>query len=115
MKTEVKRQRRSRRHHKIRSKIFGTKKRPRLSVFRSNKQIHLQLIDDASQKTLLSVKPKKGSKQTKLEQAVETTKDMVAAATKAGIKEVVFDRGGYNYHGRVKAVADTARELGLKL
>ena len=115
MKTEVKRQRRARRHNKIRSKIFGTKNRPRLSVFRSSKQVHLQLIDDAAQKTLLSVKPKKGLKQTKLEQAIAATKDLVAAAAKAGIKEVVFDRGGYTYHGRVKAVADTARKLGLKL
>jgi len=115
MKPQIKRQKRQRRKRRVTSRMFGTKQRPRLSVFRSHKHIHLQLIDDSVQKTLVSVKLDKKMKQRGIEQAKEVAKKLVMAAKKAGITTAVFDRGGYKYHGRVKAVAETARELGLKI
>ncbi|MFA5420832.1 MAG: 50S ribosomal protein L18 [Patescibacteria group bacterium] len=106
-----------RRQVKIRFKISGTSSRPRLSVFRSNKGMFIQLIDDSIGKTLASVnfKELKGSeKLTKVEQSLAMGKILGEKALKQNISEIVFDRSGYKYHGRVKAVADGAREAGLK-
>jgi large subunit ribosomal protein L18 len=117
MSVLTKREARVRRHRRVRGKVSGTAERPRLAVFRSNKGISAQLIDDASGKTLAGaswVGLKKSFKGTKTEQAAEVGKLLAAAAKKAGVEAVVFDRGGYLYHGRVKALADGAREGGLK-
>jgi large subunit ribosomal protein L18 len=110
------RQARERRHRRVRLKISGTAERPRLTVRRSNRGIEAQLIDDATGTTLASASHlgvKKTFKGTKSEQAAEVGKLLAAAAKKAGVETVVFDRGGYLYHGRVKALADAAREGGL--
>jgi large subunit ribosomal protein L18 len=111
------REARLRRHKRVRRRIFGTAERPRLVVFRSNRGIAAQLVDDVEAKTLASashIQLKKGFKGTKTDQAAEVGKLLAAAATKAGIQTVVFDRAGYLYHGRVKALADAAREGGLR-
>lgn len=95
---------------------MGTDKKPRLCVFRSNKHIYAQLIDDVKKQTILSVndsKLKKG-KQVKVDLAKEIGKAIAKAALENKIEKVVFDRGPYKYHGRVKAVAEGAREGGLK-
>ena len=107
---------RLRRHRRVRGKVSGTAERPRLAVFRSNRGITAQLIDDRSGKTLaaaswLDTKTFKGNKS---EQAVEVGRLLAEAAKKAGVESVVFDRAGYLYHGRVKALANAAREGGLK-
>jgi large subunit ribosomal protein L18 len=107
---------RQRRHRRVRSKVFGTAERPRLVVFRSNRGIEAQLVDDLEGKTLaaaswLNLRSFKGSK---TEQAAEVGKLLAQNAKKANVETVVFDRGGYLYHGRVKALADAAREGGLK-
>jgi large subunit ribosomal protein L18 len=117
MATLTVRQARERRHRRVRRKIAGTAERPRLAVHRSNRGIEAQLIDDVEGKTLASASHlgvKKTFKGTKSEQAAEVGKQLAAAAKKAGIEAVVFDRGGYLYHGRVKALADAAREGGLE-
>jgi large subunit ribosomal protein L18 len=111
------REARQRRHRRIRGKIAGTAERPRLVVTRSNKGISAQLVDDQAGKTLAAASwlaLKKSFKGTKTEQAAEVGKQLAANAKKAGIETVVFDRGGYLYHGRVKALADSAREGGLR-
>jgi large subunit ribosomal protein L18 len=111
------REARARRHQRVRRKIVGTAERPRLVVFRSNRGISAQLVDDVGRKTLASAghgQLKKGFKGTKTEQAAEVGKLLAAGAKSAGIETVVFDRAGYLYHGRVKALADAAREGGLK-
>ena len=111
------RQARERRHRRIRGKVAGTAERPRLAVFRSNRGIFAQLIDDESGRTLAGagwLGLPKGFKGDKTEQAAEVGKAIAAAAKKAGIETVVFDRGGYLYHGRVKALAEGAREGGLQ-
>jgi large subunit ribosomal protein L18 len=110
-------QARARRHKRVRGKVSGTAERPRLVVFRSNRGISAQLVDDLGGKTLAAgswLGLKKSFKGTKTEQATEVGKLLAANAKKAGIETVVFDRGGYLYHGRVKALADAAREGGLK-
>ena len=109
--------RRQRIKHRIRKIVAGNESRPRLSVFRSNKEIDAQLIDDLNGKTLLAVSSRdKGisGKGTKIEVAALVGKALAEKATKAGIEGVAFDRNGYLYHGRVKALADGAREAGLK-
>lgn len=107
-----------RRHKKVRSKIKGTSSIPRLSVFRSNKKLYLQLIDDELGKTLISVSNKELPRQKKTDNKVcdslKLGKILAAKAVKKNIKTIVFDRGGYKYHGRVKAAADGARDGGLK-
>jgi large subunit ribosomal protein L18 len=110
-------QARKRRHRRVRSKMHGTAERPRLVVFRSNKGISAQLVDDDNGRTIASagwMQLKKTFKGDKSEQAAEVGKLLAAGAKKAGVEAVVFDRGGYLYHGRVKALADGAREGGLK-
>ncbi|MAR21348.1 MAG: 50S ribosomal protein L18 [Flavobacteriales bacterium] len=102
----------------IRSKIFGTSDVPRLAVFRSNKQIYAQLIDDTVGKTLAAASSNDKNlakfKGTKIDQATAVGKSIAENAKSAGIETVVFDRGGFLYHGRVKALAESARESGLK-
>ena len=110
------RQARERRHRRVRSKVAGTANRPRLVVHRSNRGITAQLVDDLEGRTLASASHlglKKSFKGTKKEQAAEVGKLLALIARKAGVETVVFDRGGYLYHGRVKALADGAREGGL--
>jgi large subunit ribosomal protein L18 len=116
MATLTKPQARARRHRRIRGKVSGTVERPRLVVFRSNKGISAQLVDDDSGKTLagaswVGLKSFTGNK---TDQATEVGKNLAAAAKEAGVETCVFDRGGYLYHGRVKALAEGAREGGLK-
>ncbi|MDP4278916.1 MAG: 50S ribosomal protein L18 [Bacteroidota bacterium] len=99
----------------VRSKISGTPERPRMTVFRSNKQIYVQIIDDKAGKTLVSASSMKmEEKISKKEQAVKVGEMISKNALEAGITTVVFDRNGYLYHGRVKEVADAARKGGLK-
>lgn len=106
------------RHKRVRGKIFGTAARPRLNVFRSNCNIYAQIIDDDAEKTLVSASSLEkdfpqgfsGNRQAAREVGLRVAKKAVAA----GISEVVFDRGGYLFHGRVKELADGAREGGLK-
>jgi large subunit ribosomal protein L18 len=99
----------------IRAKISGTPERPRLTVFRSNKQIYAQVIDDVTGKTLVSASSLKlDVKAPKCEIAAKVGEQIAKAAQEAGIQTVVFDRNGYLYHGRVKQLADAARNGGLK-
>jgi large subunit ribosomal protein L18 len=108
---------RERRHRRVRGKISGTAERPRLAVFRSNLGITAQLIDDESGRTLADAswqQLKKSFKGNKTDQAGEVGKLLAANAKKAGVDSCVFDRGGYLYHGRVKALAEGAREGGLR-
>ena len=117
MTSLTKLQARERRHKRVRGKVIGTADRPRLVVYRSNKGISAQLVDDLEARTLAAaswLNLKKSSKGTKTEQATEVGKLLAANAKQAGIESVVFDRGGYLYHGRVKALAEGAREGGLK-
>ena len=111
------RQARERRHRRVRAKVHGTAERPRLVVFRSNRGIEAQLVDDDAGKTLASASHlalAKSFKGDKTAQAEAVGKALAAAAKKAGVDACVFDRGGYLYHGRVKALADGAREGGLE-
>ena len=116
MATLTKPQARARRHRRIRGKVAGTAERPRLVVYRSNKGISAQLVDDLAGKTLAGASwlglPKSFTGK-KTEQAAEVGKLLAAAGRKAGVERVVFDRGGFLYHGRVMALADGAREGGL--
>jgi large subunit ribosomal protein L18 len=108
---------RERRHRRVRGKIEGSAERPRLVVYRSNRGISAQLVDDVTGRTLAGASwlgLKKSFKGTKTEQASEVGKLLAGQAKKAGIETVVFDRAGYLYHGRVKALAEGAREGGLK-
>jgi large subunit ribosomal protein L18 len=104
---------RARRHLRVRAKVQGTAERPRLVVFRSDKHIYAQLINDVTQHTLVTVTDN-GLTGKKAEKSVEVGKRIAEKAKAAGIVKVVFDRAGYQYHGRVKAVADGAREGGLE-
>lgn len=99
---------------RIRGKISGTPERPRMSVFRSNKGIYVQLIDDLAGRTLVASSSKGKEGGTKTEVAAKVGADIAKKALESGIKEVVFDRNGYLFHGRVKSLADAAREAGLK-
>jgi large subunit ribosomal protein L18 len=110
-------QARRRRHRRVRSKVSGTAERPRLAVFRSNRGIEAQLIDDLDARTVaaaswLHVKGEEGSKS---DQAAAVGKLLAERAKAAGIESVVFDRAGYLFHGRVKALAEGAREGGLRI
>jgi large subunit ribosomal protein L18 len=116
MSTLTKLQARERRHRRVRGKISGTAERPRLVVHRSNRGIFAQLVDDETGRTLAgagwtNVAKPDGSK---IEQAAAVGEALAEAAKEAGIEQCVFDRGGYLYHGRVKALADGAREGGLR-
>lgn len=111
-----KNQNRKKRQARVRGKISGSPERPRLNVFRSNAHIFAQIIDDQSGKTLVSASSLNKANQggTKTEQANKVGKSIAELAKSAKIENVVFDRGGYVYHGRVKALAEAAREAGLK-
>ncbi len=106
---------RNKRHRRVRAKVSGTAERPRLAVYRSNVGIYAQLIDDIARKTIAGVSPKelKDQKVTKTEMSKLLGEMMAKKAKDAKIDTVVFDRGGYQYHGRIKAFADGAREAGL--
>ena len=109
-------QARARRHRRVRAKIHGTAQRPRLVVFRSNRGIEAQLVDDEAGKTVVSaswLQFRSPKKVTKSEQAADVGRRLAASARKEGISGCVFDRSGYLYHGRVKALAQGAREGGL--
>jgi len=100
---------------RVRSRVFGTPEKPRLSVFRSNKQIYAQLIDDVHSNTILAASSADiEEKINKIEKATIVGKAIAEKAIQAGIDKIVFDRNGYLYHGRVKSLADGAREGGLK-
>ncbi len=115
-KIKAKREGRIRRHNRVRAKVSGTAETPRLNVFRSNKGLFIQLIDDVSGKTLASVNDAEiKAGKTKVEKAKEAGKIIAKKAQEKNIKKVVFDRGGYQYHGRTQAVAEGAREGGLEL
>lgn len=110
---------RIRRHRRVRKRVAGNPERPRLSVFRSNLHIYVQVIDDAAGRTLAAASTVESSvsktiaEQSRVEQAKAVGRLIAERAKAAGIDKVVFDRGGYKYHGRVQALADAAREAGL--
>jgi large subunit ribosomal protein L18 len=118
--SKQKRLARERRHRRVRVRVTGTPERPRLNVFRSLRHIYAQVIDDRTGHTLVSastVDPdvrKEAEGKSKTEQATIVGKIVAERALKAGIKQVIFDRGGYKYHGRIKVLADAAREGGLE-
>ena len=107
-------EKRYRRHLRVRKKVTGTAARPRLVVFRSLKHISAQLVDDVAGRTLMTVTSVEIEQGKKSEKSLEVGKRIAAKAKEAGITHVVFDRAGYKYHGRVKAVADGARKGGLE-
>ena len=116
MPVATKPQQRLRRRRRVRARITGTEERPRLSVFRSNRGIFAQLIDDRAGRTIASVAWTEGElrKLSAGEQARRAGELLAERAKQAGVETCVFDRGGYRYHGRVRALADGAREAGLK-
>ncbi|REH75654.1 50S ribosomal protein L18 [Staphylococcus felis] len=108
---------RLKRHARVRTKLSGTSEKPRLNVYRSNKHIYVQIIDDTKGVTLAQASTKDSGVEatsTKVEQATKVGEAIAKAASEKGITAVVFDRGGYLFHGRVKALADAARENGLQ-
>ena len=112
---QTKAESRARRHARVRAKVAGTAERPRLAVFRSNKALYAQVIDDATGTTLVSATSLKAPQgKTMLEQAQWVGHEVAKAAVAKGITRVVFDRGGFTYAGRVKALAEAARDEGLK-
>jgi large subunit ribosomal protein L18 len=116
MRAQVKRESRIRRHRRVRKKVLGTAERPRLAVFRSNRHIYAQIVDDRSARTLASASDLSvGEDGDKSAKAREVGKTLAQRAKAAGIERVVFDRGGRLYHGRVRALAEGAREGGLEI
>ena len=111
---------RRKRHLRVRKKVSGTPLKPRMAVFRSEKHIYAQIIDDSTHHTLCTSSTLNGELKSELEKtwdksaAKKVGEDIAKKAKEAGIEEVVFDRGGFKYHGRVKALADGARSAGLK-
>lgn len=110
----TKKQARVKRHRHLRTKVKGTAKRPRLSVYRSLKHIHAQLIDDAAGRTLGSISTAKLKLTGTVKHAAQVGEEIAKLAKELGVSHVVFDRGGYQYHGQVKAIAEGARAGGLK-
>jgi len=117
MTVKTKAQARLRRRRRVRAKVRGTTERPRLSVFRSNRGIQAQLIDDVAGHTIAAVNWTEGDLKGlgTMEQAKKAGELLAERGKAAGVENVIFDRGGYRYHGRIKALADGAREGGLKL
>lgn len=111
--SNIKTQKRERRRKRIRARIFGVAALPRLSVFRSNQYIYAQLVDDEKSKTLVSASDHTAKGKTKVERAKNTGMNLAQEAKKKHIAKIVFDRGGFSYAGRVKALAEGAREGGL--
>jgi large subunit ribosomal protein L18 len=109
---------RHKRHARIRLRVEGSGERPRLAIFRSLNHIYAQVIDDASGKTLAAAstveKDLKGTKQTKTDEAKQVGRLVAERAKAAGVERVVFDRAGFRYHGRIRSLADAAREAGLE-
>ena len=108
---------RRRRHRRVRKKIYGTAQRPRLAVFRSNRFIYAQVIDDQSGRTLASASSQESEMRARsltVETAAEVGRAVAERAKEAGVQGVVFDRGGFRFHGRVKALAEAARQHGLE-
>ena len=114
MNSKEKREARLRRHTRVRKSVSGTTEVPRLNVFRSNKAIYAQVIDDTKGETLVSSSTLELKNGGNIEAACAVGKDIAAKCKKAKINKVVFDRGGFLYHGRVAALADAAREAGLE-
>mgnify|MGYP003572447892 CR=1 FL=1 len=114
----TKQERRQRIRYRIRKRLSGTGERPRMTVYRSNKQIYVQLVDDLTGKTLGAASSKEkeiaSQKVNKIEQAKLVGQAIAEKAKEAGIEQVIFDRNGYLYHGRIKSLAEAAREGGLK-
>jgi len=116
MKTELKSKARSARHRRVRKKVAGTPDRPRLAVYRSNRHIYAQVIDDVAGRTLAAASTLgDGASGDPKKKAKEVGLAVAEAAKTAGVDKVTFDRGGFKYHGQVQAVADGAREGGLEL
>lgn len=113
-KTQYKTNKRVSRHNRIRAKVSGTAERPRLAVFKSNRYVYAQLIDDVASKTLAASDSRKQKGATLTERSTNVGTDMAAKAKTAGVNEVVFDRGGFRYQGTIAALADGARNGGLK-
>ena len=113
-KSQVKKAKKTRRHARIRSQVSGTKAKPRLSVFRSSTAIYAQLIDDSKGTTLAAADSRESKAKTPLERAKDTGMILAKKAADKKITEVVFDRGGFIYKGKVEAIATGAREGGLK-
>src|SRR3954452_20747998 len=113
MTVVTKPQARLRRRRRVRAKVVGTAERPRISVFRSNRGISAQLVDDLSGRTLAAAEWTEFRGAAKADQAAQVGKALAERAKSAGVESAVFDRGGYQYHGRVKALAEAAREGGL--
>lgn len=108
---------RRRRHVRVRKAVFGTSQRPRLAVFRSNRYLYAQVIDDQNGRTLAAASSQEAALRSKtltVETATEIGKLVAERAKQAGVAAVVFDRGGFTYHGRIKALADAARASGLE-
>jgi large subunit ribosomal protein L18 len=105
---------RERRHNRIRAKVAGTSTRPRLAVFKSNRYLHAQIIDDSAGKTLVAGSTKEMGKDKKMEASKKLGAELAKRAKDAGITAVVFDRGGFRYTGRVATLADAARKAGLQ-
>jgi large subunit ribosomal protein L18 len=112
--SNVKSARRERRHRRVRAKVVGTEKRPRLSIYRSNTRVVAQIIDDMQGKTLVAVSSADEKAKTPRERAEAAAATLAKKASEKGIKAVVFDRGGFQYLGTVKAFADAARAAGLE-
>lgn len=105
---------RTRRHARVRAKIAGTASRPRIAVFKSNQYIYVQVVNDEAGKTLLSVSDIEAKKGKKAEKALRAGESLAAKMKEKGLSEAVFDRGGFKFHGRVKAIADGLRAGGIK-
>ena len=113
MQARTKREARIRRHRRVRRKLLGTAERPRLAIYRSNRHIYAQLVDDGSARTLAAASDLTAEGGNKTDRAKRVGQAIAERARQAGIERAVFDRGGRLYHGRVKALADGAREAGL--
>lgn len=114
-KAMQKQQTRARRHARIRARVIGTATKPRLAVYKSNQTMYAQLINDETNTTIAAADSRKAAGATKLEKATAVGATIAAAAKKAGIEVAVFDRGGFRYMGAIAAVADGARDGGLKV
>ncbi len=112
-KSQSKQQKIARRHRRIRAKVKGTPEQPRLAVYRSNRYIYAQVIDDAKGATIAAFSSMKAKGKTFTERAESTGAEVAKLALAQGVKKVVFDRGGFQYKGRIKALADSARKAGL--
>jgi large subunit ribosomal protein L18 len=115
VRAEVKREARLRRHRRVRKTVSGTAERPRLAIYRSNRHIYVQLVDDHAARTLAAASDLAAGGGNKTQRARQVGQAIAERARAAGIERAVFDRGGRLYHGRVKAVAEGAREGGLSI